>query len=187
LPQWATYARPPPTVRGVVIAAPRDPLPFDPVEEAHRHWTDHGWQDAADGMAMVTSITRVQQILQARIDEVLRPLELTFARYELLMLLRFSRAGKLPLRVIGARLQVHPASVTSAVDRLEAQGFVERQAHPTDRRTRLAAITDRGDKVASEGTDRLNEQVFTRMPLSDEDLQTLHRLLRTVRHDAGDF
>jgi len=138
-------------------------------------------------MAMVTSITRVQQILQARIDEVLRPLELTFARYELLMLLRFSREGRLPLSVIGARLQVHPASVTNAVDRLEAQGFVERQAHPTDRRTRLAAITDRGRKVAAEGTERLNEQVFTQIPLSGEDLQALHRVLRTVRQDAGDF
>ena len=157
------------------------------MEEARRHWIDHGWQDAADGMAMVTSITRVQQILQARIDEVLRPLELTFARYELLMLLSFSRAGRLPLSVIGARLQVHPASVTNAVDRLEAQGFVEREAHPTDRRTRLAALTDPGRKVALEGTDRLNEQVFRRIPLPDEDLQTLHRVLRTIRHHAGDF
>ena len=187
MPDRTTYAHRPPIVRGAVIAAPRDPLPFDPVEEARRHWVDHGWQDAADGMAMVTSITRVQQILQARIDEVLRPLGLTFARYELLMLLSFSRAGRLPLRVIGARLQVHPASVTNAVDRLEAQGFVERQAHPTDRRTRLAAITDPGRKVAAEGTDRLNEQVFRQIPLSDEDLQTLHRVLRAVRHDAGDF
>lgn len=138
-------------------------------------------------MAMVTSVTRVQQILQARIDEVLRPLDLTFARYELLMLLRFSREGRLPLRVVGARLQVHPASVTSAVDRLEAQGFVERRAHPTDRRTKLAAITDAGRAVASEGTDRLNRQVFTRIGLADDDLRTLHDLLRSVRHDAGDF
>jgi DNA-binding MarR family transcriptional regulator len=162
-------------------------LPFDPVEEARRHWVEHGWEDAADGMVMVTSITRAQQILQARIDEVLRPLELTFARYELLMLLSFTREGRLPLNVVGARLQVHPASVTSAVDRLEVQGFVERQAHPTDRRTKLAAITDLGRKVASEGTDRLNEQVFTRTGVSEGDLATLHRILTKVRRDAGDF
>lgn len=162
-------------------------MPFDPVEEARRHWQAHGWVDAADGMAMVTAITRVQQILQGRIDDVLRPLDLTFARYELLMLLRFSRDGRLPLSVIGARLQVHPASVTSAVDRLEAQRFVERQAHPTDRRAKLATITDPGRAVATEGTDRLNQQVFTQTGLADDELRTLHRLLRSVRHDAGDF
>jgi len=136
---------------------------------------------------MVTAITRVQQILQARVDEVLRPLDLTFARYELLMLLSFSRKGQLPLNVIGARLQVHPASVTSAVDRLEAQGFVERHAHPTDRRTKLAVLTDLGRKVAAEGTDRLNERVFADVGLSPDDLADLHRILTLVRRDAGDF
>lgn len=184
-------AAPPPTLelttREECLIAAREPLPFDPVEEARRHWVEHGWDDTADGMAMVTSITRVQQILQARIDEVLRPLDLTFARYEVLMLLSFTRHGQLPLNVIGARLQVHPASVTSAVDRLEAQGYVERQGHPTDRRTKLAVLTDLGRKVAAEGTDRLNERVFAELGLSQSDLSELHRILTMVRRDAGDF
>jgi len=138
-------------------------------------------------MAMVTSIMRVQQILMARIDEVLRPLDLTFARYELLMLLTFSRRGSLPLSVIGARLQVHPASVTSAVDRLEVQGFVERQAHATDRRTKLAVVTDIGRKVAADATERLNEQVFSDVGLTPTELATLRTILTKVRRGAGDF
>lgn len=157
------------------------------MEEAHRHWVEHGWEEAADGMAMVTSIMRVQQILLARIDAVLRPLEVTFARYELLMLLSFSRQGSLPLSVIGARLQVHPASVTSAVDRLEAQGFVERQAHATDRRTKLAVLTDTGRKVAADATERLNERVFGDVGLAPGDLAELRRVLTEVRRAAGDF
>ena len=59
-------------------------------------------------MAVVTSIMRVQQVLLARVEAVLRPLGLTFARYEVLMLLRFSRKGCLPVGKIGERLQVHP-------------------------------------------------------------------------------
>jgi len=35
----------------------------DPIEEAHRQWVAHGWGAAADGMAMVTSLTRVQQLI----------------------------------------------------------------------------------------------------------------------------
>ena len=77
-----------------------------------------------------------------RIDAVLRPLELTFARYEVLRLLSFSSAGAMPMTRLGSLLQVHPTSVTSAVDRLERQGFVERQRQDDDRRVVLASITD---------------------------------------------
>src|SRR5208282_1881291 len=57
-------------------------------------------------MAAVTSIMRAQQILLAELDALLRPYELTFARYEALVLLTFSRRGALPLGVIGERLMV---------------------------------------------------------------------------------
>ena len=58
-------------------------------------------------MAAVTSIMRAQQILLARLNELLRPVGLTFPRYEALMLLSFTRRGALPLGKIGERLQVH--------------------------------------------------------------------------------
>ena len=48
-------------------------------------------------MATVTSIMRLQQVFLARADVVLRPLGLTFARYEVVMLLSFSTKGSLPL------------------------------------------------------------------------------------------
>lgn len=165
----------------------RSPLPFDPVAEAHRQWVQHGWADAADGMAAVTSIVRAQQILLARIDEQLRDLDLTFARYELLVLLHFSREGRLPLNVVGSRLQVHPTSVTSAVDRLERQGFVRRSPHPTDRRTKLAEITDAGRERALEATERLNATVFAEPGLDRSETGQLVDVLRALRHRAGDF
>ena len=60
---------------------------------------------------------RVQQILLSAADGALRPHGLTFARYEALVLLTFSRHGSLPMRVMGERLQLHPTSVTNIVDR----------------------------------------------------------------------
>ena len=95
-------------------------------------------------MAVVTSIMRVQQMLAAHVEHILRPLGLTFARYEVLMLLTFSRRGALPLGKIGERLQVHPASVTNAVDRLEDDGLVRRSPNPSDGRGVLAAISPGG-------------------------------------------
>jgi DNA-binding MarR family transcriptional regulator len=162
-------------------------LPFDPIEEARRQWGVHGWADAADGMAAVTSVMRAEQIFLARVDEILRPLALTFARYEALVLLSFSGRGALPLRVVGQRLQVHPTSVTNTIDRLEAQGFVRRVPHPTDRRTTLAEITDAGREVVAQATDELNDKVFATTGLTQTDLNDLFRLLRKLRRAAGDF
>ena len=161
-------------------------LPFDPIAEAHRNWLAHGWPNA-DAMAAVTSITRAHQILLKRVDTVLRPLDLTFARYEALVLLYFARRGSLPLGKMGQRLQVHPASVTNAVDRLEAAGFARRVGHPIDRRTVLAEITDSGRDVVLAATKALGEIRFGAEGLDDVAARTVTDRLAAMRRDAGDF
>ena len=163
------------------------PLPFDPIAEAARLWRTHGWEDAADGMAVVTSLMRAQAIVQAQVDDVLRPLELTFARYELLMLLSFTRDGCLTMAKAGARLQVHPASVTNAATRLEDAGLVERRPDPADGRAVLVEITDAGRALASKATDLLNEQVFSRPELTSPGMRSLVDTVRELRRAAGDF
>lgn len=162
-------------------------LPLDPVAEARRHWVEHGWETAADGMAAVTSVMRAQQILLARADAVLRPLGLTFARYEALMLLVFSRSGELPMKVVGSRLQVHPTSVTNTVDRLERDGHVQRRPHPGDGRAVLVRLTGSGRGRAAQATEALNEQVFASPGIAERDVATLVRVLTSLRRDAGDF
>jgi len=162
-------------------------LDSDPIEEARRQWVAHGWADAADGMAAVTSIVRAQQIVLQRIDTVLRPLDLTFARYEILTLLSFTKHGSLPMTKMGALLQVHPTSVTSAVDRLEGQGFVERLPHPTDRRAVLASITEAGRARALAATAALNGQVFEQLGITEHQVNQLRTVLRALRANAGDF
>jgi DNA-binding MarR family transcriptional regulator len=163
------------------------PLAFDPIAEAHRQWEAHGWQDAAPGMAAVTSVIRAHQIYMGRVEAVLRPLALSFARYELLMVLLFSRQGSLPLSKLGSRLQVHPTSVTNAVDRLEKQGLLRRLPHPTDGRTTLAAITAEGRRAARKATAALNAEVFSAPGLPPVEVSELVAVLGRLREGAGDF
>lgn len=163
------------------------PLPLDPIAEAHRQWVEHGWGDVADGMAAVTSVMRAQQIMMARVEEVLKPFGLTFARYELLTLLHFTKSGALPMAKASARLQVHPTSVTNAVDRLEKAGLVRRTPHPSDRRATLIELTDEGRTLAIQATEKLNAAVFAQPGIPDEHLESLLRILSVMRHDAGDF
>jgi DNA-binding MarR family transcriptional regulator len=164
-----------------------DPLNFDPIEEAGRQWRKHWGTAPLAPMMAVTSVMRVQQIWLARLNEALEQFSLTFARYEALMLLYFSRVGSLPLGKMGVRLQVHPTSVTNIVDGLEKLGYVERTAHPHDRRTTLATITERGRDVAAAATEKLHGIRFGTAPLKTSELETLTGVLRNVRVAAHDF
>jgi DNA-binding MarR family transcriptional regulator len=163
------------------------PLPFDPIDEAQRQWRRHWGRTAVPSMAAVTSIMRAQQILLARLNEQLRAWDLTFPRYEALMLLYYSRNGSLPLGKMGERLQVHRTSITNIVDGLEKLGYAERSPHEHDRRTTLAAITSEGRRVAAEATEVLNADRFGTAPLGKDDLGSLVELLRRLREGAGDF
>lgn len=138
-------------------------------------------------MAAATSIMRVQQIILARVDDALKPFGLTFARYEALVLLTFSRRGSLPLGKMGERLMIHPTSVTNIVDRLEGQGLVRRVDHPTDRRTTLCEITAAGERVVAEATDAITAVDVGIGGLTLNEVDRLTRLLAKLRREAGDF
>jgi DNA-binding MarR family transcriptional regulator len=161
------------------------PLPFDPIDEAARQW---GLRcDGVPAMHAVTSLMRVQQLVLARLDAILRPHGLTFARYEALVLLCFSSRGSLPLGKMGERLQVHPTSITSIVQRLEADGLVSRRPHPDDGRAVLAEVTDVGRARVETATADLVGVDFGLGALTDQQLGDLSDLLAPVRRAAGDF
>lgn len=163
------------------------PLPIDPIAEARRHWTERWGPEPARPMAAVTSIMRAQQILLARLNELVAPFGLTFPRYEALMLLSFTRTGALPLGKVGERLQVHRTSVTNIVDKLEADGLVRRVPHAADRRATLAEITDAGRAAAAGATDALHAAEFGIGALDDDQLEQVTAVLGTLRLDAGDY
>lgn len=166
-------------------ALERTRLPFDPVEEAARQWATQ-W-DEMPRMRAVTSLMRVHQLVLTELDELLRPLGLTFARYEVLVLLSFSRRGALPLGKIGERLQVHATSVTPLVKRLEAADLIRRTPHPEDGRAVLASITPRGRMVMDQATEAIVGARFALGALSDAECDRLTSLLTRPRADSGDF
>jgi DNA-binding MarR family transcriptional regulator len=160
-------------------------LPFDPIARAAQTW-ENRFGDAK-AMAAVTTIMRVQQILLAQLDAVLRPHGLTFARYEALVLLSFSRDGALPMSLIGQRLMVHPTSVTNTIDRLERQDLVVRKPNPRDGRGTLAEITPAGREVMQRATADLMKAEFGMAGYEEGQLEELFELLRGLRVTAGDF
>ncbi|MDO5501488.1 MAG: MarR family transcriptional regulator [Propionibacteriaceae bacterium] len=167
--------------------AGRDMTGRDPIAEARQHWRDAGWGEAADGMAAVTSVMRAQQILLGRIDALLKPFGISFARFELLRLLAFARGRSVRMSRAREVLQVHPASVTSIVDRLEKDGLVSRHPDPRDGRAVLVELTAEGARVVEEATAVLNDHVFTDLGLDEADLASVFGVLETFRRRNGDF
>jgi DNA-binding MarR family transcriptional regulator len=162
-----------------------DPEPFDPIAEAHRQWSTR-WPEHADHMAAITSVMRVQQLLLSRVEDTLKPYGLTFAAYEALQLLAFTRSGSLPMGKMGERLMVHPAAVTNAISRLEQRGLVRREMSPDDRRVVLATITPAGHALADEATAALNQAAFGMPSLTEDQAAQVTAILHLIRTAAGD-
>jgi DNA-binding MarR family transcriptional regulator len=160
-------------------------LPFDPITRADDLWARR-W-GSVPAMTAITSIMRAHQILLSRVDAVVKPYGLTFARYEALVLLTFSRTGELSLSKIGERLMVHPTSVTNTVDRLERAGLVSRRPNPMDGRGVLAAITDQGRRVVENATRDLMAMEFGLETYGPEACREIFEVLRPLRVAAGDF
>lgn len=57
--------------------------------------------------------------------------------------------GPQPVNEIGRRIELTSGAITTAIDRLEVQELVAREAHPTDRRTRVVCLTARGRQQAA--------------------------------------
>lgn len=62
-----------------------------------------------------------------------------------------------PMKELGGEWRCDASYVTSLVDALEERGIVERQAHPTDRRAKVIALTDAGDAIRTELLTRMHE------------------------------
>ena len=160
------------------------PLNYDPVEASRERWLEQGWHDSAPGMAAVASVMRAEQIFLNRATAILRPLDLTFARYQVLGMLRW--AGPLTLGAIGHRLWITPGTVTSAVDRLEAAGLSRRVSHPTDARATLLEITAKGRRLFDRAVAQLNAELFGTVELSEDELDLLVKLIGKIRAAEGD-
>ncbi|MFJ3638427.1 MarR family winged helix-turn-helix transcriptional regulator [Streptomyces sp. NPDC090108] len=160
-------------------------LPFDPIARADELWKQR-W-GGVPSMAAITSIMRAQQILLAEVDAVVKPYGLTFARYEALVLLTFSKTGALPMSKIGERLMVHPTSVTNTVDRLVRSGLVAKQPNPKDGRGTLAVITNKGREVVDDATRDLMAMDFGLGVYDAEECAEIFAMLRPLRVAAHDF
>lgn len=158
---------------------------MDLIGEARRNWDERGISEL-DAMVSATSIARAHQVVLGRINQALAPFKLTFSRYEALALLSFARSQSMAMARMGERLQVHPTSVTSTIDRLERDKLVKRSPHPGDRRATLATLTARGRSVLDDATDALEQIRWGMGDVPTTALIDVNVAMASIRASAGD-
>jgi MarR family 2-MHQ and catechol resistance regulon transcriptional repressor len=93
--------------------------------------------------------------------------------------------GPLPVNAIGRKVQLTSGSITTAVDRLEAQRLVGRRAHPTDRRARVVHLTPEGERLITVVfAEHKRDMERAASALSSSERATLIRLLKKLGLDA---
>ena len=141
--------------------------------------------DVQAGPAGLFELLHAAEVAQAHVEAKLTGLGLSLPKLAALRAL--SAAGdSLPLGQLADRLSCVKSNITQLVDRLAADGFVERTADPNDRRSRLAVMTASGRKACEEGSRVLEEterDLFS--GLSSEDAHQLASLIAKVTQRAG--
>ena len=92
----------------------------------------------------------------------------------------------LPLSALGRNLLVTKANITGMVDRLERDGYVTREDHPTDRRVTRARLTLKGRRFLTQVAplqEAWGARAFARFSVREKEalLALIDRCIQTVQ------
>jgi len=92
------------------------------------------------------------------------------------------RHGPLPMSRIGVWLGISKPNMTSIIDKLIAEGRVERRQDPKDRRVVEVNLTQKGQSYMHDCWREARESIRTKLSaLSEEEIDTLYASLENIR------
>ena len=141
--------------------------------------------DRQHGTLSVLALLDAAYAVASELESRLAPAGLSLAKLAALQAL--ADAGQsVPLTELAERLSCVKSNITQLVDRLEADGYVQRKADPRDRRMRLAALTAAGRKACRQGA-RIQQQADRDLlkTLTREERGRLGALLDKLTIEAG--
>lgn len=138
-------------------------------------------REFADLFISVAHLWRHQIDARLRADERLRPYNLSLAKWRVLLRLNRSADG-LSQRQLAEQVGVEGATMVGLIDRMEADGLVERRACPHDRRSNIVHLLPAGlqlTPIIEEHAAAVRQEGMR--GISQKDLQQCHATLATIR------
>ncbi len=117
--------------------------------------------EPTENIALLQVVDRAGHLINGRLESGLAVHGLSRAKFGVLRHLVLA-GGTLSLGQLAERLACVKSNITQLIDRLEAEGLVERIQDPDDRRSMRATITDEGKKRYADGV-RAERQVETEL------------------------
>jgi DNA-binding MarR family transcriptional regulator len=124
-------------------------------------------------------VQRAARALGRRFDEVLRPFGLTNGQFSLLMSL--NRPEPPPMGPVASLLAMDRTTLTAALKPLQRRGLVKISQDPSDRRSRILALTGKGQDLLVRAVpvwERTHREVEQLIPGGDP--SELRRSLRAL-------
>lgn len=130
-------------------------------------------------------LAQVYNSLESLHQEILSPLGLTSARFEVLSSVA-SQPG-LSQQELANRLRVTKGNVCGLLDRMEGAGWVERRPHPEDRRINRVFLTEEGEALFRGSWPELDRGLAGAFAgLEEEERKELMKLLAKLDRQLGD-
>lgn len=168
-------------VRGTNVEDPREEFYQRKLQQLDGRWS----QIDPGRCLVVVGLLHAHDCLESFFNQSLQRYGLSSSAFNLLNILEQQEHQCLPLHEIGRLMVTSRANITGLMDSLCKRGLVERQAHPHDRRIKLARLLPKGQQF-------LDEMIPEHMKLiehltaefSPDECQQLVSLLRKLRQKS---
>ncbi|PQP10871.1 MarR family winged helix-turn-helix transcriptional regulator [Rhodococcus opacus] len=140
-------------------------------------------ESGAPYTSLIAAVLQTQKLITHQLNSTLRPLGLSFARYEVLAMMVAANAPLPMVRIVRA-LDRHPTTIGTLIDGLEGSGLVLRTINRSDRRSTLVTITDKGREVATSATRALGAVALADPKVMHRLHEDLQQLLSATRRES---
>jgi DNA-binding MarR family transcriptional regulator len=112
----------------------------------------------------------VSRLRRTAVNKALKPLGLTGSQWWVLASLSDHEGRNMIQKELAKVMDAGEVTLVGLIDRLEASGYVERRADPTDRRVKHVVISAQGTKLLSriqESANELDREILGGIPSGD--------------------
>lgn len=143
---------------------------------------DPKFQDDALGFWLVTA----SRLLRLRFERALEAANLDITTGEARALAMVRRLGPVRQADLASYLNIEPMTMVGYLDRLEADGLIERVVHPSDRRSKLVRLTSKAKPLLRRIRKVLDDaRSEATCHFDAAELHALQGYLQRLCHDLG--